>query len=113
MKLETHEGPYADPAEAGDIARVVAGLTQVGKAYVVLSDGDYLEEMYVQAAGTVGEHFIIEWRDGRAGDHYRGDRRVSTDELVAVLAGYLRRDPDWSAALTWHRVRFDLEPARA
>lgn|SRR5574341_20279 len=106
MRLETHAGFVADPAEAGEVERVVAGLTQVGEAFVVLSD-ETSAETYVQAAGTVGEDFIVEYRDGRAGEHYRGDRRVSAGELAALLVAYLQRVPDWSGAIEWHRVRVD------
>lgn len=108
MRLETHEGVFADPATVEDVHRAVAGLTQVGEAYVILSDYCLGEETYVQASGTVGEEFIIERRDGCAGEHYRGDRRVSADELVALLVGYLRGTPDWSHAISWHRVKVDF-----
>jgi hypothetical protein len=112
MRLETHEGTFADPAAVEDIARAVVGLTEVGKAYVILSILPDDEE-YVQAAGTVGEGFIIERRDGGAGDHYRGDRRVSADELVAMLVGYLRGTTDWSFGVSWHRVRVDFGAVHA
>ena len=42
------------------------------------------------AGGTAAEGFILERRDGCAGEHYRGDRRVTADELERVLVGYLR-----------------------
>ena len=112
MRLETHEGFFSDPAEAGDIARAIAGLTEVGKAYVILNDG-VDDETYVQAAGTVGEEFIVERRDGCAGEHYRGDRRVSADELVAMLGGYLHGSTDWSHVISWHHVRVDFAAANA
>ena len=112
MKLETHEGFYASPAEVGDIARAVRGLTEAGKAYVILDDG-VDDETYVQAAGTVAENFIIERRDGRAGEHYRGDRHVTADELIAMLVGFLQGAADWSHAVSWHRVRVDFGAANA
>ena len=107
MRLETHNGFYSDPAEAGDIARAVQGLTEVGKAYVIVSPTPDSEE-YVQAAGTIGEGFIVERRDGSVGDHYRGDRRLTSDELVALLDGYLRGTMDWSHVISWHHVRVDF-----
>ena len=103
MKLETHEGVFADPATVQDIARAVAGLTEVGEAYVILDDG-LDEETYVQAAGTVGEDFIVERRDGCAGEHYRGDRRMTADELIAMLVGCLQGSTNWSHAIGWHHV---------
>ena len=112
MKLETHEGVYADPATSEDVARAVRGLTEVDKAYVILND-PVDDETYVQAAGTVGEDFIVERRDGSAGDHYRGDRRVTADELVVMLDGYLRGATEWSHAVSWHRVRVDFAAANA
>lgn len=112
MKLETHAGTYANPASADDIARAVRGLTKVGEAYVVLDDESAVET-YVQAAGTVDEDFIIERRDGRAGEHYRGDRRVTADELVAMLVGCLQGNTDWRHGVTWHRVRVDFGVANA
>jgi hypothetical protein len=112
MKLETHEGTFANPAGGEDIARAVAGLTEVGEAYVILNDAAD-DETYVQAAGTVGEDFIVERRDGSAGEHYRGDRRVSADELVAMLVGCLCGATDWSHAISWHHVRVDFSAANA
>ena len=113
MKLETHENVIAEPLTAVVIARVVAGLTKVGEAYVILSESN--DETYVQAAGTVGEDFIVERRDGCAGEHYRGDRRVTADELVTMLAGCLRGTTDWSHVVSWHRVEvaFGATHARA
>ena len=110
MRLETHEGLFADPATVEDVARAVTGLTAVGKAYVILSDKPD-DETYVQAAGTVGEDFIVERRDGCAGEHYRVDRRLSADELTAMLIGYLRGTTDWSHTVAWHRVRVDFGAA--
>lgn len=105
MKLATHEGRIADLITVESIARVVAGLTAVGEAYVILND-DRDAETYVQAAGTVGEDFIVERRDGCAGDHYRGDRRVTAAELIAMLDGCQRGTTDWSHVVSWHHVRF-------
>ena len=112
MKLETHEGPVVDPLTTDVIARVVAGLTEVGEAYVIMSVTPDDEE-YVQAAGTVGEDFIVERRDGCAGEHYRGDRRVTADELVGMLVGYLHGATDWSHVVSWHQVRVDFGAANA
>ena len=111
MRLETHEGFVADPATVGDIARTVAGLTEVGKAYIIVSPTADSEE-YLQAAGTVGENFIVERRDGSAGDHYRADRRLAVDELVAMLTGYLRGTTDWSFVVPWHRVIVDFDAVK-
>jgi hypothetical protein len=112
MKLETHEGLIAGPVTADVIARTVAQLTEVGKAYVILDD-DVDAETYVQAAGTVGEDFIVERRDGCAGEHYRGDRRVTADELAAMLVGCLHGTTDWSHVISWHHVRVDFGAANA
>ena len=111
MRIETHEGLCADPATIEDVARVVARLTEVGKAYVIMSASPD-DETYMQAAGTVGEDFVIERRDGSVGEHYRGDRRVSADELVMMLVGYLRGVTDWSCAVSWHRVRVDFDAVK-
>lgn len=108
MKLETHEGTIADPASIRDVAPTVRSLLAVGEAYVVLSS-DASQETYVQAAGTGDEDFIVERRDGCAGEHYRGDRRVSGDELIRMLVGYLSGASDWTHLLTWHRIRVDQD----
>ena len=105
MKLETHEGVVTHAASADDVAATVHGLVDQGEAYVVLDDGR--DESYVQAAGTVGEDFIVERRDGCAGEHYRTDRRLSANELISLLLAYLSGAEDWSWAVTWHRVRVD------
>jgi hypothetical protein len=109
VKLDTHEGVFADPAAVEDIARAVAGLTEVGAAFIVLND-DRDDMTFIQAAGTVDEDFLVEYRDGGAGDHFRGDRRAKTTELVVLLTLYMSRDPSWRDATTWHRVRVD-QPA--
>ena len=112
MRIETHEGLFADPATIEDVTRVVAGLTAVDKAYVIMSDTPD-DEWYVQAAGTVGEDFIVERRDGCAGEHYRGDRRLTADELVTMLVGYLSGATDWSHSISWHQVRVDFGAANS
>lgn len=108
MWIDTDTDVHPEPVTADDVVRAVAGLTVVGKAFIILTDGGPGAETYVQAAGTAAEDFIVEYRDGRPGEHYRGDRRVSADELVALLLGYLRRAPDWKDVITWHRVRVDF-----
>lgn len=113
MRLETHDGVIADLATADDVAAAIAGLTAVGVAFVILDDRTLGDETYIQAAGTVTEEFIVERRDGCAGEHYRGDRRVTADELTVMLVGYLRGSPDWSYAISWHRVRVDFGAANA
>lgn len=105
MKLETDDAS-TELVTPGDIASAISGLVDVGEAFIVLSDG---EHKYVQAAGTVGEAFIVEYRSGGPGDHYRGDRRASADELTTMLVGYLRRETAWNSVLTWHRVLVDQE----
>jgi hypothetical protein len=105
MRIETQHGLLVDPATLEDVARAVAGLTAIGEAYVIVSTAD---ETYVQAAGTIGEDFIVERRDGCAGEHYRGDRRLTSEELITLLGDYVRGAPDWSHGLTWHRVRVDF-----
>lgn len=112
MRLETHEGLFADPSSIEDVSRAVTGLTAIGAAYVIMSTTPD-DETYVQAVGTVGENFIVERRDGCAGEHYRGDRRVSADELVGMLVGYLRGSSDWSRGVSWHRVRVDFGATHA
>ena len=113
MKLETHEGLVADPVTVEDIAAVVATLTSATKAYVILDDVSVGDETYLQAAGSIDTLFIVERRDGCAAEHYRGDRRVTADELVAMLTGYLRGATDWSHVLTWHHVSVDFGAANA
>ena len=98
MRLETHEGLIADPATAEDVPWAVTGLSAVGEAYIILSDTPD-DEWYVQGAGTVSEGFIIERRDGCAGEHYRGDRRVFAGELVGILVSYVRGKTGWSHGL--------------
>ena len=110
MKLETHEGMVPGPVTADLLTRTVAQLAEVGKAYIIL---DVDDETYVQAAGTVGEDFIVERRDGCAGEHYRGDRRVTADELVTMLFGCLHGTTDWSHVVSWHHVRVDFGAANA
>lgn len=87
MKLDTHEGVFADPAAVEDIARAVAGLTEVGAAFIVLND-DRDDMTFIQAAGTVDEDFLVEYRDSEAGDHFCGDRRAKIAELVVLLTLY-------------------------
>jgi hypothetical protein len=110
MRLENHLGIIADPATIESLGPAVNELTDVDEAYIILS---FDVEQYVQVAGTVAENFIIERRDGCAGEHYRGDRRVSADELVVMLEGYLRSAPDWSHGLTWHQVDVGEDAPRA
>jgi hypothetical protein len=109
MKLETHEGTIANPATLSDVALAVGSLTEVGEAFVILNDDEAGPTTYVQAAGTVGEDFIVEYRDGGAGDHWRADQRVSAGKLISLLECYLRRAADWNTWVTWHRVCVEMD----
>lgn len=99
MKIETHDGTIAEDATEADVIRVVAGLDDPERDFVVLSDDDHV---YVQAAGPFGGEFVVEYRDGHAGEHYRGDRRMERAELVEMMMTYLRQDPTWKTAIEWH-----------
>lgn len=92
MRLENHAGLVIESPTSDDVLMMVMGLTETGEAYVILSDYA-AEETYVQAAGTVAEDFIIERRDGCAGEHYRGDRRISADDLVGLFVRYCAAIP--------------------
>jgi hypothetical protein len=104
MRIETHEGLVSDAADTQAIARAVSSLTDPAKAFVVLSDP---RSGYIQAAGCLDEGFIVEYRDGRAGDHFRGDARIGPIALANMLNVYLRREPSWRSEIAWHRVIVD------
>jgi hypothetical protein len=59
------------------------------------------------------QDFIVERRDGRAGEHYRADRRMTASELIALLDSYLRGDEDFRQSTWWHRVRVDFGATKA
>jgi hypothetical protein len=101
VRLENQVRIIADPASAEDIGPAVAKLTEVGAAYVILTDD---AETYVQAAGTLAEGFLVERRDGCAGEHWRVDRRVTGNELAYMLRGYLQNARAWDLNFTWHRI---------
>jgi hypothetical protein len=105
MRIDTHEGTIADPANGADIARAIASLTDPAKAFVVVSETSP-GETYLQAAGTLDEGFIVEYRDGSAGEHYRADARVGPIVLAQLLLAYLRGQ-NWREAIAWHRVIID------
>ncbi len=106
MKLETHEGELDAPLTTESFGAVVACLTDPQEAFVVLVDAP---ELYLQAAGTVSSGFIVEYRDGGPGDHYRADGLVSAVDLVVLFLAYWRREREWKSLIGWHRVRVDLE----
>jgi hypothetical protein len=113
MKLEVwakrfdgEEANLVVDAVEDNIAMVVKAIIDAGNGYVILSEAD---ETYVQATtkGPVDDGFIVERRDGCAGEHYATDRRANSVELVCMLVGYLRGDPSWSHAISWHRMVAD------
>jgi hypothetical protein len=111
MRMSTHRVVVSCVTEL-DVLDAVVSLVEPGEAFVVLDD-DRDDETYVQAAGSLAEGgFVVERRDGSAGEHHRGDRRLSSEELSVALLGYLRGDPDWSHVCSWHRVRVDRDPVR-
>lgn len=112
MKMSTHRTETSFVTES-DLVDALASLVEPGEAFIVLDD-DQDAETYVQAAGSdVEGGFVIERRDGCAGEHYQGDRRLSSEELRVALLGYFRGDLAWSHACSWHRVRVDRDPVQA
>ncbi len=112
MRLVTHEREISEPITLEAIEMTVATLTDPGEAYVILNNGEDREERYLQAAGTIEEGFIVEYRDGGPGEHYRGDRRMSSSELALILSTYHQQGA-WRSMLTWHKVRVDRNPTCA
>jgi hypothetical protein len=113
MMLETHAGIVAKSAAVADIAPAISGLTGIGllgrrEGYIILNSGD---EEYLQAAGTVEGGFDVERRDGCAGEHYAGNRRVSAAELTEMLTGYLTGSTTWSHLISWRRIKLAPQPA--
>jgi hypothetical protein len=97
-----------DEASEKNIALVVGAIVDAGDGYVILREDD---ETYVQATtkGPVADGLIVERRDGCAGEHYRTDRRLTTDELSTLLVNYLRGASNWSHAISWHQMVADPE----
>ncbi len=109
MRLEDHRGRTYQATPMG-VAQAIQAMTEVGSAYVILGDDRLGDEHYVQAAGTQEEGgFVVERRDGCAGERYRGDRRLHATELVVMLGAYLQGAPGWSHAISWHRICVDID----
>lgn len=134
MIIQTNRADVFD-VKMDDIPGIVMSLTEQGESFVILSDHahgahctlDCAErpQRYLQAAGTCGEGFLVEYRDGGSGDHFRADdERIAPRELAALLTAYLQADGrgahdqdggGWRDLVRWHRVDMspDHEPVRA
>jgi len=111
MVLETHNGTVMCGDDREDVELVVLGLTEVDEAFVVYNRCESPERHYLQAAGTVDEGFIAEYREGHAGAHYRCDRRISADHLTALLLAYHHEEP--LDMVIWDRVAVGERAAQA
>jgi hypothetical protein len=57
------------------------------------------------------EMFLIEYRDGLAGRHFRG--AIKVDAVAKVFESYLNDDGAWLEMLTWRDISYQFDDLRA
>ena len=94
-----------------DIQIVIAAIVSASDGYMILSDPALGDETYLQATTSpqFGGMFIVERRDGCAGEHYRGERRIDATELFCMLVDYMHGDTKAINSIAWTRVNIARE----
>src|SRR5262249_5675991 len=65
------------------------------------------ELVYVQASGSVGAGFSVEYQEGSLDQHYRSrNGALPLAQTTEIFVRYARGDGGWRDGLDWERIYF-------
>lgn len=104
FSLELSDGRTIDDPGFALVEASIRGLSE-GNWFVVLErrKNFYVQAGYGDQAGAPRGHYVIEYRDGAPGKHWRA-LSSSVDELESALLEYLQGGMEWTAGFRWQRV---------
>jgi len=102
LTLTSLDTAYPDPDDA-TIARV---LTSLDGGRDVLATLGHSEQAYVQASGSVGAGFTLDWQEGSLDSHERCPAVLPLERVTDIFQRYARGDDTWRQGLTWEHVPF-------
>jgi len=100
LTLTSLDTAFPDPDDA-TIARVLKSLD--GGRDVLATLG-HSEQTYVQASGSVGDGFTLDWQQGSLDRHRRCPVVLPLDRVTEFFQRYARGDETWTRDLTWEDV---------
>lgn len=98
MKLTTENGMEIENPSQSDISRAIGSLNQGGNGFAILA---IEEEAFVQAAGSIMDGFILEYRDGSWDRHFQTSQAVSTNQVIQAMQQYAAGDESWRTSFSW------------
>ena len=108
MKLEAGAGPPIEDPTEPQIAEALSSVGAESGGFVILSRDS---QTYLQASGTPGEGFVLEYRAGGADEHYRSrETDVDLQTATRTFQSYAREETGWNDDVTWEDVDVDRTP---
>lgn len=99
MKLETSNAHEVSNPSAAQIAEALASLPGGDESFAILATGP---QTYVQVAGSSGEGFTLEYRDGSEDKHFEAaESPVDLKLATTVFQRYAAGDISWQSLASW------------
>ncbi|MCG8588673.1 MAG: hypothetical protein MJE66_05225 [Proteobacteria bacterium] len=99
MKLTLEPGGEIDSPSAAVVSHSLRSLPANAGAFAILARG---EQRYIQTAGSPGEGFVLEYREGSERQHYRCHLdRLTLDQVERAFLSYLDGRDDYKTELPW------------
>lgn len=99
MKLETSNANEVVNPSAAQIADALASLPGGDESFAILATGP---QSYVQVAGSSGEGFTLEYRDGGEDMHFTAtESPIDLKLATSVFQRYAAGDASWQGLASW------------
>jgi hypothetical protein len=107
LTLTTHDTRF-DQLDDATIAKVLASLDGGRNVLATLEQSELI---YLQAEGSVGAGFMLEYQDGSLDQRFRTrGPTVPLAQVTEIFQTYARGGMSWRADLAWEHVPF-IPPA--
>ena len=104
MKLEIEGGVNKNNPDHQDIERLLSQLDNSSHTFAILSKDS---SSFTQAAKVPGSRYLLEYREGRAEEHYSARKTLSLKQVVSVFTKYVNEDNSWKDDFEWQAIDWD------
>jgi len=99
VKIQTEDGSEIENPSAEDISRIIDSLNDEDNGFAILS---VEEQIYMQAAESGANGFILQYRDGSWDKHFQASPDpISAADVIKAMQQYAVGDDSWRTSLTW------------
>ena len=97
MILETEHGGQSTISTAAEITQRLNHLD----GYAILGPDEYT---YMQASGSPGETYTLEYQEGSLDRHFVSETPVDEATMIRAFVNYFQQNPEWKSSIVWETM---------